>query len=193
MVQALHFVKVCAFLGSEGMFTVMQNPCHRSRAFPSARFLFSKNPRELLRRPHRFPCSFLMSCQESVPLLPTTAVWNAPSMIGGTPLVFTDVQFEANTSPGAGIIAAGLLENEFRIVSNSEPDSHMNKLRTDCLGCSAVRESLSVLLKYTGVTPDYLTARYHDYASRRLQRSIEQTLYHHEISLGINLRPACPA
>ena len=73
-------------------------------------------------------------------LLPTTAVWNTPSMIGGTPLVFTDVQFEANTSPGAGIIAAGLLENEFRIVSNSDPDSHMNKLRTDCLGCSAVRE-----------------------------------------------------
>lgn len=132
-----------------------------------------------------------MSCQESVVLLPSTAVRNAPSMIGGTPLAFTDVQFEAKTSPGAGIIAAGLLENEFRIVSNSDPDSHMNKLRTDCLGCSAVKDS-SVLLNYTGVTPEYLTARYHDYASRRLQRPIEQTLCHHEISLGINLRPACP-
>ena len=56
-------------------------------------------------------------------------------MIGGTPVVFTDVQLEANPLPGAGIIPAGLLENEFRIVSKSDPDFHMNRLSTDCLGC----------------------------------------------------------
>lgn len=55
-------------------------------------------------------------------------------MFDGTPVVFDDVQFEVNPSPGAGIIPAGLLVNEFRIISKSDPDSHMNKLRTDCLG-----------------------------------------------------------
>ena len=61
-------------------------------------------------------------------------------MTGGTPVVFMDVKFEANTSPGAGIIPAGLLEKEFRIKSKGDPDSHINKLRTDCLGCSATRK-----------------------------------------------------
>ena len=59
-------------------------------------------------------------------------------MFGGTPVVFTDVQFEANAKPGAGIIPAGLFENEFRIASKTDPDSHMKRLRTDCLGCFAI-------------------------------------------------------
>lgn len=60
-------------------------------------------------------------------------------MAGGTPVVLTAVQFEDNESPGAGIIPAGLLENEFKIASKSDPDSHMNRLITDVLGCCAVR------------------------------------------------------
>lgn len=60
-------------------------------------------------------------------------------MFGGTPVVFTDVQFEANPLPGAGMIPAGLFEKEFRISSKKDPDSHMNRLRTDCLGCFAMR------------------------------------------------------
>ncbi len=67
-------------------------------------------------------------------------------MVGGTPVVFTAVSFEANASPGAGIIAAGLLENEFRIVSKSDPDSHMNRLTTDCVGCWAARGRALVFL-----------------------------------------------
>lgn len=85
-----------------------------------------------------FPALFSMSCQDTLPLS-ARAAWNAPTMVGGTPVVFTGVQFEVSPLPGAGIIPAGLLENEFRIVSKSDPDSHMNRLRTDCLGCSAVR------------------------------------------------------
>ena len=56
-------------------------------------------------------------------------------MVGGTPVVFIVVKFEASALPGAGVIPAGSLENEFTIVSKSDPDSHMNRLRTDCLGC----------------------------------------------------------
>ena len=50
--------------------------------------------------------------------------------------------------PGAGTIPAGLLENELRTLSKSDPDSHMNKLRTGCLGCCAVGRRLSVLLHH---------------------------------------------
>lgn len=51
-------------------------------------------------------------------------------MVGGTAVVFTDGKFEANSLPGAGIIPAGLLEKELRIISNIDPDCHMNRLRT---------------------------------------------------------------
>ena len=56
-------------------------------------------------------------------------------MVGGTPVVFTVVKFEASVLPGAGIIPAGSLENEFKTRSKMHPDSHMNRLRTDRLGC----------------------------------------------------------
>lgn len=112
-------------------------------------------------------------------------------MSGGTPVVFTDVQLFANPFPGAGIIPAGLLENEFRIVSKSDPDSHMKRLSTDCLGCSAVEEWSSVPLYPPASIRESPTARYHDYPSRP-QRPIEQTLRHHEVSPSIDFGPACP-
>lgn len=113
-------------------------------------------------------------------------------MDGGTAVVFIDDQFETNSLPGAGIIPAGLLENELRIVSNTDPDCHMNRLRTGWLGCCAVKGRPSVLLLRLGLTLEYLTARYHDYPSRT-HRSIEQTLRQHEVSPLIDFRPACPA
>lgn len=88
--------------------------------------------------------------------LSVRAAWKAPIIFGGTAVVFTDVKLEANPSPGAGIIPAGLLENEFRIVSNSDPDSHMNRLRTDCLGCSAGRIwSSTIALSRKGLIISY--------------------------------------
>lgn len=101
-------------------------------------------------------------------------------MTGGTPVVFTEVQLEATPSPGAGIIPAGLLEKEFRTVSKSDPDSHMKRLSTDCLGCPAVEGWSSVLLYTPTLITELLTARYHDDSSRP-QRPIEQTLRHHEV------------
>ena len=113
-------------------------------------------------------------------------------MVRGTTVVFTDGQFKANALPGAGIIPAGLLENELRIISNCDPDSHINRLSTGCLGCCAVKRPLSVLWLRLGLTLEYLTARYHDHPSRPV-RSIEQTLRHHEVPPSIDFGPACPA
>lgn len=78
-----------------------------------------------------------MSCQCMTSPVSAKAAWKALSMFGGTPVELTDVQFEAN--PGAGTMPAGLLENELRMVSKIDPDSHIKRLRTDCLGCSAIR------------------------------------------------------
>lgn len=113
-------------------------------------------------------------------------------MVGGTAVVFIDGQFETNALPGAGIIPAGLLENELRIVSKIDPDSHIKRLRTGWLGCCAMKGRLSVLLPRLGLPLEYLTARYHDYPSRT-HPSIEQTLRQHEVPPSIDLRPACPA
>ena len=114
-----------------------------------------------------FPFSIVISCQSFLsPRFPTRAAWNALSIIRGTAVVFTDVQFKATSLPGAGIIPAGSLENELRIISKSDPDSHMNRLRIGCLGCCAVRGRLSGLLHRPEVSPESLTTWYHNYTSR---------------------------
>ena len=86
--------------------------------------------------------SFLKSVQAPTSLLSAIAALYAPSMDDGTPVVFIDGQFEANPLPGAGIIAAGLLEYEFRMPSKTAPDAHMNRLSTDSAGCLAVEKLL---------------------------------------------------
>lgn len=145
-------------------------------------------------RPKKFIVAFLFLniFQALTSLFSATAAWNVPTIIGGTPDVFTDVQLEANPSPGAGIIPAGLLEKEFRTVSKSDPDSHMKRLSTDCLGCSAVGEWLSLLLCPPASVTESLTAWYHDYPSRP-QRPVKQTFCYHEVSPCIDFGPACPA
>ena len=113
------------------------------------------------------PFTVVISYQNFSPRFSTRAAWNALSIVRGTAVVFTDVQFKATSLPGAGIIPAGLLEKELRIISKSDPDSHMNRLRTGCLGCCAVRRRESVLLHRPKASPESLTAWYHNYPSRR--------------------------
>ena len=143
------------------------------------------------RRTHYSPLCFSISSQDTLSLSGRVA-WNNPSMVGGTPVVFIVVQFEASALPGAGVIPAGLLENAFKTVSKIDPDSHMNRLRTDCLGCWAGRRRLLDSVHFPAVTREQHTTRNHNHPSR-LQRSTKQTLRHHEVSSGVDLCPACSA
>jgi len=58
-------------------------------------------------------------------------------------VVFSEVKFIASPFPGAGIIPAGRFVNEFNIVSNTDPDSHINRLSADAVGDIATLKSKS--------------------------------------------------
>lgn len=50
------------------------------------------------------------------------------SSLDATSEMFPKVQFEPKIFPGAGIMGAGLLVNEFITPSKIDPDSHMKRL-----------------------------------------------------------------
>ena len=81
------------------------------RVFGSAGFRGSISHRLQIRpfvyrRTHYRPLSFSIISQASLSLS-GRVTWNNPCMIGGTPVVFIVVKFEASALPGAGVIPAG--------------------------------------------------------------------------------------